>query len=59
MIKYNGKHMSEKKQNAGIYHTVIRILKPIAWLLFRPRFEGMENIPASGPVILASNHCHP
>ena len=50
--------MSEKKQNAGIYHTVIRILKPIAWLLFRPRFEGKENIPASGPVILASNHCH-
>ena len=58
MIKYNGKHMSEQKQNAGIYHTVIRILKPIAWLLFRPRFEGKENIPASGPVILASNHCH-
>ncbi len=50
--------MSEKKQNAGIYHTVIRILKPIAWLLFRPRFEGKENIPAAGPVILASNHCH-
>jgi len=29
---------------------------PLLRTLFRPRLEGLENIPKSGPVILASNH---
>jgi len=29
---------------------------PLLRTLFRPRLEGVENIPATGPVILASNH---
>ena len=29
---------------------------PLLRMLFRPRLEGVENIPKSGPVILASNH---
>ena len=29
---------------------------PLLRTLFRPRLEGVENIPKSGPVILASNH---
>jgi 1-acyl-sn-glycerol-3-phosphate acyltransferase len=29
---------------------------PLLRLLFRPRLEGLDNIPATGPVILASNH---
>ncbi len=32
------------------------ILGPILRLLFRPWAKGLENIPAEGPVILASNH---
>jgi 1-acyl-sn-glycerol-3-phosphate acyltransferase len=36
-----------------IAHFVIR---PIVWLLFRPRVTGREHVPATGPVILASNH---
>jgi 1-acyl-sn-glycerol-3-phosphate acyltransferase len=32
------------------------VLGPILKLLFRPWVEGMDNVPASGPAILASNH---
>jgi len=32
------------------------LLGPILKALFRPWVRGMENIPTSGPVILASNH---
>jgi 1-acyl-sn-glycerol-3-phosphate acyltransferase len=34
----------------------IVILGPILRLLFRPWAKGLENIPADGPIILASNH---
>ncbi|NEE49104.1 1-acyl-sn-glycerol-3-phosphate acyltransferase, partial [Streptomyces sp. SID8455] len=37
--------------------TVIKaVLGPILRLMFRPQVEGAENIPGSGPVILAGNH---
>jgi 1-acyl-sn-glycerol-3-phosphate acyltransferase len=32
------------------------LLGPIFRLLFRPRVEGLENIPETGPVILCPNH---
>ena len=32
------------------------VIRPIFWLLFRPRVNGRENVPLRGPVILASNH---
>lgn len=32
------------------------VLGPMLRVLFRPWVRGMENIPATGPVILASNH---
>ena len=32
------------------------VIRPIFWLLFRPRVNGRENVPLHGPVILASNH---
>jgi 1-acyl-sn-glycerol-3-phosphate acyltransferase len=39
-----------------LYRTAYLVLRPIVKLLFRPVVEGVRNIPASGPVILASNH---
>ena len=38
------------------YWVVKAILSPILRLFFRPRVEGLENIPADGAAILASNH---
>jgi 1-acyl-sn-glycerol-3-phosphate acyltransferase len=38
------------------YHVFKALLSPILRLLFKVRVEGIENIPATGPVILASNH---
>ncbi|RKS74068.1 1-acyl-sn-glycerol-3-phosphate acyltransferase [Motilibacter peucedani] len=32
------------------------VIGPALWLLFRPRVEGVENVPAEGAAILASNH---
>ncbi len=32
------------------------ILKPLFLLAFRPHVEGRENVPVSGPFIIASNH---
>ncbi|MFI8827189.1 lysophospholipid acyltransferase family protein [Streptomyces sp. NPDC053431] len=31
-------------------------LGPVLRLMFRPRVEGAENVPGTGPVILAGNH---
>jgi 1-acyl-sn-glycerol-3-phosphate acyltransferase len=38
------------------YWVVKAILAPILRPLFRPWIEGLENFPATGPAILASNH---
>jgi 1-acyl-sn-glycerol-3-phosphate acyltransferase len=32
------------------------VLRPLFWLACRPKVTGRENVPATGPVILASNH---
>jgi 1-acyl-sn-glycerol-3-phosphate acyltransferase len=39
-----------------LYEVVHAVVPPAAKLIWRPRVEGVENIPATGPVILASNH---
>jgi 1-acyl-sn-glycerol-3-phosphate acyltransferase len=41
-----------------VFYWVLKkiLLGPWLRLLFRPWVEGMENIPATGPAILASNH---
>ena len=37
----------------AVLHTVV---PPVAKVLWRPRVSGLENVPRSGAVILASNH---
>lgn len=32
------------------------LIGPILWILGRPRIEGAENVPSSGPIIVAGNH---
>lgn len=32
------------------------ILRPLVWMLYRPRVQGRQNVPRTGPVIFASNH---
>lgn len=39
-----------------IYHLGRALLRPALWLLYRPIVTGREHIPATGPVLLASNH---
>jgi 1-acyl-sn-glycerol-3-phosphate acyltransferase len=38
------------------YGLLKSFLLPVLTLLFRPRVKGLRNVPASGPVIIASNH---
>src|SRR5215469_14894594 len=40
----------------GFYWVVKAILWPVLRLVFRPWFEGTENVPREGPASLASNH---
>jgi 1-acyl-sn-glycerol-3-phosphate acyltransferase len=39
-----------------LYGTTRRVGAALGRLLYRPTVEGVEHIPATGPVILASNH---
>ncbi|MFC7331051.1 lysophospholipid acyltransferase family protein [Marinactinospora rubrisoli] len=39
-----------------LYGTLRVIGSVVGRALYRPTIEGLENVPASGPVILASNH---
>jgi 1-acyl-sn-glycerol-3-phosphate acyltransferase len=32
------------------------ILRPLFWLMYRPRIVGRDNVPEHGPVLLVSNH---
>jgi 1-acyl-sn-glycerol-3-phosphate acyltransferase len=41
----------------GVVYLIARfVLRPLFRLLFRPHVTGRENVPATGPFILASNH---
>jgi 1-acyl-sn-glycerol-3-phosphate acyltransferase len=38
------------------YGTLRAFLTPFLLILFRPKVKGLRNVPASGPLIIASNH---
>ncbi len=40
----------------ALYRFMHGLLPPIVNALWRPSVEGLENVPASGPAILAANH---
>ena len=39
-----------------LYEAVHTVVPPVAKLIWRPHVEGLENVPRTGPVIVASNH---
>ncbi|WP_199399190.1 lysophospholipid acyltransferase family protein [Zhihengliuella sp. ISTPL4] len=48
---------SPQPRHAGFTYTLGRsLIAPLARLVYRPRIEGREHVPTTGPVIFASNH---
>src|SRR4051794_734429 len=45
-------------RRCGLFYWLLKwvLIGPVLKLVFRPRTEGAENVPAEGPAILASNH---
>jgi 1-acyl-sn-glycerol-3-phosphate acyltransferase len=44
-------------EHVGVYYWVVKaILGPILTVVFRPWADGVDNVPRTGPAILASNH---
>lgn len=39
-----------------LYRVLYRVVRPAAMALWRPEVIGADNVPRTGPVILASNH---
>lgn len=39
-----------------LHQFVRHVLAPLARTVYRPDIEGLENVPAEGPVIIAANH---
>ena len=46
------------RQDSKAYYFLRALCIFPAYLLYRPRYKGKENIPVEGAVILASNHLH-
>ncbi|GAB3599894.1 lysophospholipid acyltransferase family protein [Microbacterium tumbae] len=48
---------ADQPRRAGFTYTLGRaVISPLARMIYRPRVEGKDNVPRSGPVIFASNH---
>ena len=39
-----------------LYKIIRGLIRPIVFLLYRPKVEGLENFPKSGKTIVYSNH---
>ena len=44
------------RKDTKSYRILKAILRPIAWLLYRPKIHGKENVPVTGPALIAGNH---
>ena len=51
-------HRRDGDTSRFLYESVRTIARVLLPLLARTHYEGVENIPSSGPVILAMNHVH-
>ena len=52
-----GGHEYPGEGKRGVVYLIARlVLRPLFLLVFRPHVRGRENVPASGPFIIASNH---
>jgi 1-acyl-sn-glycerol-3-phosphate acyltransferase len=40
----------------AVYFAGRSVLRPLFWIMYRPRIVGRDNVPERGPVLLASNH---
>jgi 1-acyl-sn-glycerol-3-phosphate acyltransferase len=46
-----------EEEMRGVFYILARfVIRPLFWVLFRPHVVGRDNVPLTGPVILASNH---
>ena len=52
----NRRRASLVKGDKVTYGLLKSFLMPVLTLLFRPKVKGLRNVPAQGPVIIASNH---
>jgi len=51
--------MKKEKQPKYVMYRILRfIIKPIYWLLYRPKIINKELIPKDGSVIICGNHYH-
>jgi 1-acyl-sn-glycerol-3-phosphate acyltransferase len=55
---FPGRAGTQLGEAAAVFYRVLKyvVLGPLLRLMFRPRIEGMENIPESGRAIVAGNH---
>lgn len=54
----SGRHPDRRERRDQVFYWFLKFvaLGPLLKVIFRPRSEGVENVPATGPAILASNH---
>lgn len=48
----------EQMEVLSVWYWIFKyvLIGPVMWLMGRPRVEGMQHLPTTGPVILAGNH---
>jgi 1-acyl-sn-glycerol-3-phosphate acyltransferase len=51
-----GRPTGNRKTDDVLYQALHRLVPPLAKAVWRPTVIGLEHVPASGPLLLASNH---